>query len=597
MRQAVGLVLAVAVAAGAWVAALVPAGEKQARPGGGKPSAAPLVLGVYWAGADLAQKFRPSAVGWKEIDAALDDLAAHHVNAVWVTHQSASTTAEIARRAARRGVAVVAALGELAGEVPAIRNGDHATRIRQQLREWGDAPRPLAWGLGDEPRSAYMKEMAAYVGAWRKFAPGEPVTTVVMHNDLAAAAGVGFDALSCDVYPFFSKGNPNGFNIPAHTAWLQHSRRLVALSPRPWMMGQAFQEPKGPTDVDPMGNVVYLPGAAPQWRMPTPAEVRWQALAAVAVGAKGMFYFHYRTPFVPNPKAAPSKLPAAVKERTNSQSPVTLVYPDGRPTPQFDAMGEAFAWLARAAPTLAPLKALPVMAAEGWEAPGGAGGNVVSVLSHPETGQRYAMVVSGYDAPRDNLVRVVFGPHITGLKEVLNGKAVGIEAAGLFRGATRTLAPATAELLECAVDADNIPKVYADDLSTDKFKTDAAEVQNVKRHPDWSNILSAGDSGATADQAYVVYDVDKLLGPLPAGGARAVTYEGNGAPPEYRGAFWSTSADGKTYAKLSANEFGRPVPFTARYLKVGLSWRQAEAPHYGAMARFSVAQWKRAAAR
>ena len=40
-----------------------------------------------------------------------------------------------------------------------------------------------------------------------------------------------------------------------------------------------------------------------------------------------------------------------------------------------------------------------------------------------------------------------------------------------------TLAPATAELLECAVDADNVPKVYADDLSTDKFKADAVEVR------------------------------------------------------------------------------------------------------------------------
>jgi hypothetical protein len=198
------------------------------------------------------------------------------------------------------------------------------------------------------------------------------------------------------------------------------------------------------------------------------------------------------------------------------------------------------------------------------------------------------MVVAGYDLPKGQPVRVTLGPHLTGLK------GAAAEVAGPLRQVRLSLAPATAVLLECAVDVDNLPQVYADDLSTEKYKTDAAEVRNVKRYVEWGNLLSAGDGGATPEQAYVMYDVDKRLGPLPPGGLRVLTYEGSATPPEFRGAFWSASADGKEYTKLSANEFGRPVPFTGRYLKVGLSWRQASAAHYGGLSRFSIAQWKRA---
>ena len=136
----------------------------------------------------------------------------------------------------------------------------------------------------------------------------------------------------------------------------------------------------------------------------------------------------------------------------------------------------------------------------------------------------------------------------------------------------------------------------ASSASTGKgIKADTITVRNVKRYPGEVNMLSAGDSGATPEQAYLVYDVDKLLGPLPPGGVRVLTYEGGAAPPDFRGVFWSASADGNSYAKLSTNEFGKLVPFRDRYLKVGLSWRQASDPGYGHLTRFRIAQWKRPA--
>lgn len=575
-----------------------------------------LPLGVYWAGEYTFREEKDDAVRWAKIDAALDGLAARHANAVWLTHCSAAETAEFARRGAKRGIGVVASIAELAGEVEHIRKGDHAALIARTLAAWGPAPKPIAWGLGDEPRAGYMAEMKGYADAWHTRAPGEPVATVVMWSDTDAAATAGFDALAADVYPFFSPGNPNGYGMPDWAAWTTHTRNLVARTPRPWMMGQAYQEPWGPFELDPHGNIVYLRGGGPHWVMPTPDQIRWQALSAVALGAKGMFYFHFRAVIAPNPKgAAVTNLPAAAKRRTSSGAPGTLVYADGRPTPQYEAMGEAFAWLQQHAGRLARLKLSPVP--EAWETqPAAVGGNVVRVLldggspqpalpasatkdraagANAASGKRFLMVVSSYAARPGQPVRVTLGPHITGLRSLTTGKRVRLTLAAPLRQAEVVLPPATAELFECTVDPDNLPTAYTDDFSTEKFKTDAVTVQNVIRHGSGSVMLSAAHGGFDRNSAFVVYDVDKLLPPLSPGGVRILTYEGGANPPEWRGAFWSASADGKTFTPLSQNEFGKQLFFSQRYLKVGFSWRQAGSAHYGCLTGFSVAQWPRPA--
>lgn len=552
-----------------------------------------MPLGVYWAGEYTFNDLAPEA-RWQSIEKALGDLAAHHVNAIWLTHLSASETADFARRAAKRGIYLVASVGELAGEVDHIRKGHHKTLIEQTLKSWGDAPTPIAWGLGDEPRATYMNEMATYVHAWRTHAPGEPVTTVVMWGDMDAASKVAFDALACDTYPFFSEGNPNSYGMPGFAAWLMNTRTLVARSPRPWMMGQSFQEPWGPFELDEKGNIVYLPGGAPHWVMPTPAQIRWQAFAAITAGAKGIFYFHYRAPVSPNPKASVCNLPAAAKEKTNSNAPAAVIYSDGRPTLQYEAMGEAFAYLSKFTPTLAPCKL--ATAPEAWETlPVTVGGNVVGMMVHPTSAKRYLMVVASYAGRESQLINITLGPHITGLKSMATGKKLKLSLAAPFRQAQVGLLPGTAELFECQFAAGNLPTAYADDFTTDKHKTDGVTAQNVRTYYYGFSMFSAADGGAGPDQSFIVYDVDKLLGPLPAGGLRVLSYEGGANPPDFRGAFWSASSDGKDYAKLSSNEFGKLVLFRERYLKVGFCWRQAGGPHYGHLTRFALVQWRRPA--
>ncbi|MFM9109954.1 MAG: hypothetical protein ACKOPN_05060, partial [Prochlorococcaceae cyanobacterium] len=362
---------------------------------GAVPSVLPM--GVYWPGEYLVpHPTIPGAIDWAQTAKALDDLAARSVTAIWLTHRSAAETAEFARLAARRGIQVVASIAQLAGEEPQVRNGDHAQLIARTMAAWGDAPRPLAWGLGDEPRTSYMNEMAAYVAAWRQYAPGEPLTAVVKHTDRAAAMGLGLDALTNNVYPFFSAGNPNAYAGRNWQAWLTHVDLQRQASAMPWMMGQAYQEPWGPIRFSSSGSIIYQPGSAPHWVMPTPEQVRWQALTAVARGAKGMFFFAYRVS--PSPKLAllpGSSLPAVVRTPTDSGAPMGLVHMDGRPTPQLVAMGQAFGWIRRHRPTLAGLAYAPAADQPRNLLPDR---TVASVLVDPASGARYLMVVSSFVA-------------------------------------------------------------------------------------------------------------------------------------------------------------------------------------------------------
>lgn len=556
-----------------------------------------IPLGVYWPGEYTFAEYQVPRLRWAKIDAALDDLAAHHVNAIWLTHLSAAESAEFARRAATRGIYLVASLAELAGDVEQVRKGDHQALIESTRKAWSDAPPPIAWGLGDEPRGNYKAEMHAYVGAWRRHAPGEPVTCTVMWNDVAPIGSLAFDALCADVYPFFSAGNPNGYGMAPAAAWTQITENVARQPGRPWMMGQAYQEPWGPYEIDGTGNIVLLPGGAPHWVMPTPAQVKWQAWAAFASGAKGVFYFLYRWPTAPNSQASPAALPAAVVTRTNTGAPRALVYDDGRATPQYAAMGEAYGKIAALAPVLASLQ--PVDAPEAWPENRGDQRNLARVLMEPKSGKRHLLVVASYAGDGAVRVSVILGPHILGLKAVGTGETVTVEADAPFRRAMTTLPPGEGMLFECTVDPDNLPQVYTDDFTTDKFARDAVNgaEASVMRYPNAGGIwLTAAGGGTGADQAFLVYDLEELFGQAPAGALRILRYSGSANPPAFRGVFWSASDDGKDFTRLSENEFDRTVVLVERYLKVGLSWTGASTPHYGHLSRLRFCQWKRAVA-
>ena len=552
---------------------------------GRSPSFIPL--GVYWAG-EFFWKDERQAIDWAKVETSFKDLAQHGVNALWITHLSPEDTAECSRRAVLHGIYVVASIAELDGSVPHIRVSDHQKLIQQVLKAWGDAPKPIAWGLGDEPRAEYMSEMAAYVKAWRIHAPGEPLTTVVMHGDIMAAGTVGFDQLSTDIYPFFSEGNPNAFPMAQAQAWTTNARKLASQGSRPWMMGQSFQDPWGPSQTNSSGHVVYLPGGAAHWVTPTPEQISWQALSAMALACKGMFYYHYRDSGAGNPLAEAAKLPATVKVITDSGSPLAMVLPNGGTTPQYEAMGEAFAWISKHKATLAPLVSSPIM--EVWEPEGSPGNStVVNMLIDPVSKERWLMIVAGFHQQKNTPVRFVVGPHITGLTEHLTGRQIELTQDKPFRSGTVQLAPGTAILLKCRVDAARLPRSYDDNFLTDRYQKDAVSSEGVRRFGD--GILSADRAGPGAE-GFVVYDLERWFPRAAAGSVTVLRYDGVAVPADLRGAFWYSSSDAVTWRPLSSNEFNQPRQCPDRYLKVRLAWSQAGSPQdYGCLRDFSIIHW------
>ncbi len=142
--------------------------------------------------------------------------------------------------------------------------------------------------------------------------------------------------------------------------------------------------------------------AAPQFRMPSPAEVRWENWAALAAGARGLFHFAL---FL-NASAAhdPNFKPLAwgFARKTNSGAPGGMLYPDGRPTPQYDALGETYTAMEKLAPTfkqIAPVttadEELIAWHAKGWVPPGDVVQVFRSTAKNAVPVYYYAVVVNG----------------------------------------------------------------------------------------------------------------------------------------------------------------------------------------------------------
>lgn len=431
-------------------------------------------LGVYWPG-----EYVPRAAGgidWQRTERLLDLLASNHCNTVWLTHTGAADAAEFARRAAKRGIYLVASLNELSGHVAGIRRPEHWRGLPVRvMKTWGDAPKPIAWGLGDEPRTSYMHEMQPFVEEWAK--TGEPTTTVVMAGDLAAAGALlPVKFLCSDIYPFFSANNPNGpDNIAESAAYIYQAGRRAqswakARGIEWWFMGQIFQEPWGNREPDELGNVVYLPGYGPHFRMPTVPESRWQNWAALAAGARGLIHFTLflgEVKPLTDPNAKP--LPFGFAEKTNSGSPTGMLYHDDRTTPQFEELGRAFGAIRKLTGLLKQIEPDHSLEAErlafhakGWIPPGDIVQVMRPVKAEAGNSRRYVVVANGeVDNPEPRVVAVNFAPEVTRVVDLLTGEPVELSQQQVFewepvcapfRQARLKLAPGAGTMLELTVE-------------------------------------------------------------------------------------------------------------------------------------------------
>jgi len=550
-------------------------GTARLQPAGRSTLGAPfLPLGVYWPG-ELT--FQGDADRWSKIDSLLSDLQADGINTVWLTHLGSGDEARFSKLAAVHAIGLVASIAEIAGDECGVLFGAQGVRdpstgrcsspaadpqgqyqalIEGVLSEWGDAPEPLAWGLGDEPLTINAPEFRTYVEAWKTWAPGARLTAVVTWKDWGVYSTMGFDALSQDVYPFFRASG--GYPTTPSQAYELLARKAVRTHPAAWMMGQAFSDEA--------------------WAFPSPEQVSWQAWSALASGARGFIAFSYRGPG--------SCSAACALLDDSSGTPL--------PTSQYEALAKAYRALGALSPILATAaRDVPVFASIVRES---RDSSLAVGLRDTNTGLHYVAVVAGYEKPGAVGIDLLLGPDITLLRRVSDGAAIPLSLSGGMRRAAITLEAGTGELYECTLDPANPPVVYFDDFSTDKFLVET-RFHNIARFDDLINgeVLSA-TRGDDWPKDYIQLDLDSKLGSLAAGGLRVLGYDGFVVSDS--GVRWYSSNDETAgFAAVSENRFESVVPVTQQYLKGSISWARASGFEYAFLSEMRLLQWKSRAER
>ena len=486
---------------------------------------------------------------------------------------------------------------------------EHRELIESVLKNWGDAPKCIAWGLGDESDPS-DPDVQRWAKVWKTYFPNEPTTAVAMWNQVEDGKNLNYTALTADVYPFFvSPYGYNGFGIEdGSDASLRNVTMNTVDSPtptRPWMMVQGYQEViSGPTKFDQQGNLVYLPGGAAHWGMPTPTQSSWQAWRSLANGAKGIFYFLYRTDSLGlggnDPQPERIEKPWRYLSEFNTGAPQALVYDRGSkrntPSVQFDSIGGAFKKIQNYNSILGGAEL--VRSPEAWFAETQGMAAQISVFKNPQTEARSILIISDYRGT-NNTITFKVGPHILAMKNHISGADVplSIDIEG-FRTGTVTISPGDGQLYSCTIDPNNLPVSYFDNFQTDKFKTDAKQTTNLTTYSsNYGRMLSATDGGQDLNSAYAIYDLDNILAPLPTEGIRLLEYNATAEPSTFRGAHWWKSniypmPSDTAWISATMEQYNFGKPFTERYIRVGISIFQANAPDYGQMKYFGVSQWK-----
>jgi hypothetical protein len=161
----------------------------------------------------------------------------------------------------------------------------------------GASPQPFAFSIADEPPAADARQLASYV--LQAQGAGLPVTTVLSPGTISTILGSTktLPWVSFDRYPFFSDPNSGPTGSSSYSYFLAMATDIGTAykngNPQVWAMGQAFQGVEGNYVINTDGTVTVDAGSGLEWVMPTPAEVSWEAWAAVAMGAKGIIYFTY----------------------------------------------------------------------------------------------------------------------------------------------------------------------------------------------------------------------------------------------------------------------------------------------------------------
>jgi len=257
---------------------------------------------------------------WEWYDVALADIKARGMNFVCAVNIDVGELDKFAQLHAKHGLRLNPQVCQF--DVKSM--GAQALKpfVRTVAKYRGN-PVIAGWAVGEEfrPDKAMLVDLPHEI----VHAVDPTNTLVTVHNNTGAFRVVG---RNCDVriairdiYPFYGdvRNGPTTFeaSMNYYEDDLNKNQCLLPKGASLWVIAQAYD-----SFYDVHGNGVKIELA----RQPTPAEVKLQTWAALAIGAQGVAFYLY-----------PSNVPDKPGERALQRSLRTY---DGKPTPQLEAVTE-----------------------------------------------------------------------------------------------------------------------------------------------------------------------------------------------------------------------------------------------------------------
>ncbi len=531
-----------------------------------------FMRGVYWPWERTKWPAQNAGMDvWQFADKVLGELKNRdHVDVIWVVNISNKDAVHLANLAEKYNIGVLPVATAMY-DYRGMRTADAAQKMaKSTVAGLGGAKGIAGYVLLDEPRRGEVNQLEEIRAALYKLDPSRPAFVVSMPRQTEAVAKeTHLPVLTTDSYPFFGDKSPNGPNNPvvSRNYYILASERTAALAretgKKSWMMPMIFSDIWGDWHYDKNMNAVAEPGAYLHWRMPTLGETKWQIWQSIFAGAKGaVFYVLFPTP---NPRHSAQDAKDMEGYRIQKPDPTWphfneektlnygtgLLYNDGSPTPQVNAMGEVYAALEPHRELLGRLESAPQIAFT--NAPFRA-----ATFLDPLTGHTEIVVIN------DNTDNAVTGeirllPKITSAQELISESTISAQSAQGLSVLSLKLGAGEGALLDLGkVDA---ALTYSEDFSIQLSAGKLENVQKVLSTVDWGlgyhvDVQTQTDA-ATPGQ--LQYKIAQVAGDWKRMGGRLfLVYSGSGNAAA-KSIEVTISSDGQKFEHLSTDDFNQPI--------------------------------------
>jgi hypothetical protein len=293
--------------------------------------------GVYWPWERTVRNAKMNKMDtWQYTDKLMKMLRKdYNCNLIWVIHLPGKDNKKFCDLAQKHGLKTVMNTSMQSLSVWGFPNIQGIKeKAKKTVQFANNLPAYYAYTLKDEPKRTEVKQLNEYYKALSNLDKTRATTAVFEIRHIEAYFRQSeMNILCCDPYGFGGKKSPYLPNTPlkAQDYFRDSATALKKLAKATgkefWMMPQAFAEIWGKFYTNENGDMILSPGAYIHWRMPTDAEIRWQAWEALRNGSKGIIYFVLLPPALAwkPTNGAPPHSYMVLKEKQNKKQKLPVI--------------------------------------------------------------------------------------------------------------------------------------------------------------------------------------------------------------------------------------------------------------------------------